>query len=166
MGSPALEVTATCSDLFLFPCFVPSERKRHITFFHLNFLCALQPRVCPRFSPGFVLGAVPGTDPGTSQDQPDKTIYVYVPFPCPSSNLFRFALLVFRNTLIWSDLFQFAPNSSDLFETKSDKKKPFCRPLWQVPDLRPHNKPMDVDKRQYLSNGMACTPLEMLLTGG
>ena len=35
-------------------------------------------RVCPRDKPG----EIPGTNPGSSQDQPDKKVYVYVPFSC------------------------------------------------------------------------------------
>ena len=32
---------------------------------------------------GFVPGTIPGTNPGSSQDQPEKKVYVYVPFSCP-----------------------------------------------------------------------------------
>ena len=42
-------------------------------------------RVCPRFHrscPRDKPGEIPGTNPGSSQDQPDKKIYVYVPFSC------------------------------------------------------------------------------------
>ena len=35
-------------------------------------------RICPRDKPG----EIPGTNPGSSQDQPDKKVYVYVPFSC------------------------------------------------------------------------------------
>ena len=37
-------------------------------------------RVCPKDKPG----EIPGTNPGSSQDQPDKKVYVYVPFSCLS----------------------------------------------------------------------------------
>ena len=37
-------------------------------------------RACPRDKPG----ELPGTNPGPSQEQPDKKIYVYVPFSCLS----------------------------------------------------------------------------------
>ena len=72
------------------------ERKMHINFFHINFLqpgeiglplCKIRRK--PGFVPGFhricprdKLGEIPGTNPGSSQDQPDKNIYVYVPFSC------------------------------------------------------------------------------------
>ena len=84
-----------------------SEQKRHVNFFHLNFLCLPsspglsqgqtrwnrastvqnkeKTRVCPRFSPGFSRGQArwnPWDKPGSSQDQPDKKVYVYVPFSC------------------------------------------------------------------------------------
>ena len=35
-------------------------------------------RICPRDKPG----EIPATNPGSSQDQPDKKVYVYVPFSC------------------------------------------------------------------------------------
>ena len=88
-----------------------SERQRHINFFHINFLsrpsspglsrgqtgdkpgeiglslCKIRRK--PRFVPGFHRicprdkpGEIPGTNPGLSQDQPDKKVYVYVPFAC------------------------------------------------------------------------------------
>ena len=41
--------------------------------------------MCPKFPPGVSQdkpGEIPGTKPGSSQDQPDKTNYVYVPFSC------------------------------------------------------------------------------------
>ena len=41
--------------------------------------------MCPRFSPDLSQdkpGEIPGTNPGSSQDQPDKKVYVYVPFSC------------------------------------------------------------------------------------
>ena len=50
-----------------------------------------------------------------------------------SSDLFRFALLVFGNTPICSDLFRFLPIS---FQNKSEqiRETPFCRPQLQIPD--------------------------------
>ena len=35
-------------------------------------------RICPRDKPG----EIPGTNPGSSLDQPDKKVYIYVPFSC------------------------------------------------------------------------------------
>ena len=43
-------------------------------------------RVCPGDKPG----EIPGTNPGSSQDQPDKIIYVYVPFSCLKLRLREF----------------------------------------------------------------------------
>ena len=40
-------------------------------------------RICPRDKPG----EIPGTNPGSSQDQPDKKVYVYVPFSCLTQDL-------------------------------------------------------------------------------
>ena len=94
-----------------------SECKRHINFLHINFpcrpsspglsqgqthrdkpgfaglpLCKIRRkpgfvpglhRVCPRDKPG----EIPRTNPGLSQDQPDKKVYVYVPFSCLIFNL-------------------------------------------------------------------------------
>ena len=85
---------------FFFGNFV-SERKRHINSFHINFLCRPSPPGLSKGQTGFVPGTnpgllgfhcvksgenpglsqvFPGTNPGSSQDQPDKNVYVYVPF--------------------------------------------------------------------------------------
>ena len=64
-------------------------------------------------------------------------LFRFVPISPFSSDLFRFAFLVFGNTPICSDLFRFAPFSSDLFrfvfrtnQNKSGKPlsaDPFCK---------------------------------------
>ena len=57
----------------------------------------------------------------------------FVPISPFSSDLFRFALLVFGNTPISSDLFRFLPICSDLI-SEQISETPFCRPLLQIPD--------------------------------
>ena len=69
-----------------------------------------------------------------SAERGHPDLFRFVPF---SSDLFRFALLVFGNTPICSDLFRFAPICSICFQNKSEyiRETPFCRPLLQVPDM-------------------------------
>ena len=70
-------------------------KKAHNLFSHKLSLPPFVPRivpgtnwVCPRDKPGFAglpvckIGRKPRFVPGSSQDQPDKKVYVYVPFSC------------------------------------------------------------------------------------
>ena len=57
----------------------------------------------------------------------------FVPISPFSSDLFRFALRVFGNAPICSDLLRFLPICSDLF-SEQIRETPFCRPLLQIPD--------------------------------
>ena len=112
-----------------------TEQKRHINIFHINFLCRPSSpglsQVCPRdrpreiglplckirrkpgFVPGFHRicprdkpGEIPGTNPGSCQDQPDKKVYVYVPFSCLISCVFYPLCRRFRAILVAISLAQ------------------------------------------------------------
>ena len=64
-------------------------------------------------------------------------LFRFIPISPFSSDLFRFAFLVSRNTPICSDLFRFLPICSDLFseQIRIYQGTPFCRPLLQIPEL-------------------------------
>ena len=111
---------------------------------------------------GHIYGATKLGAPGLGAAEggyPD--LFRFVPISPFSSDLFRFALLVFGSTPIRSDLFRFTfflPICSDLFSeqiTEQIRETPFCRPLLQIPDkpkvLDIFETPVTVTPQQEIS---------------
>ena len=106
----------------------PGPRRRDIpdnNFMQVAYLCCFRQGVAGMSRD---LGRdVPGAPGLGSAEGGHPDLFRFVPISPFSSDLFRFALLVFRNTPICSDLLRFLPICSDLFseQIRTNQGNPF-----------------------------------------